>query len=191
MADKQAGLTLLELIVVIGIVALLAGVAAPNFRDFLQNNRLQSSASEIELALKLARNEALKLGNTVMMCPSNNPEAATPVCSASTADWGNGLLVYAAPFQALRNPAPRAFAAGDILIKQIALNYNGTINSTAGQPAFISFQNNGLAFPAGTSVDLALCDSRGANFGLGVRVSSVGKMRSIKLKDFPAVGCNP
>ncbi len=56
---NQHGLTLVELLVVIGLLATLAGLAAPSFTDFLQRQRLQGYASEMTTNIQYARSEAV------------------------------------------------------------------------------------------------------------------------------------
>lgn len=57
---RQRGYTLLELMVTLGIVAILAGVAVPSFNDFIRTQRLRSVASDLNTTFQLARSEAVK-----------------------------------------------------------------------------------------------------------------------------------
>jgi type IV fimbrial biogenesis protein FimT len=44
MKAKQTGFTLIELMFTIIVLAVLLGLAVPNFRDFLRNSRLTTTA---------------------------------------------------------------------------------------------------------------------------------------------------
>jgi type IV fimbrial biogenesis protein FimT len=57
---RQRGYTLLELMVTLGIVGILAGVAAPSFSDFVRTQQLRSVANDLATSFQLARSEAVK-----------------------------------------------------------------------------------------------------------------------------------
>ncbi len=56
---KQRGFTLIELMVIIALVAIMAGVAVPSFTRFVNNNRVTTQADEIHRFLQYARGEAV------------------------------------------------------------------------------------------------------------------------------------
>lgn len=64
------GYTLVELMVVLALTALLAGLAAPSFRSLLAAQRMRSASAGMVSDLLLARSEALKRGGTVQVVPS-------------------------------------------------------------------------------------------------------------------------
>ncbi|MGH8520208.1 MAG: pilus assembly FimT family protein, partial [Gammaproteobacteria bacterium] len=74
------GFTLVELVVTLGVAAILLGMAAPSVSQFLQNNRLKSDTFHLLDSIAVARSEAVKRGSQVVMCRSANPTAAAPVC---------------------------------------------------------------------------------------------------------------
>lgn len=86
---KKGGFTTIELLVVLVIGAILAAIAAPSFRDFINNTRLASAMSQLTGDLNLARSEAIKRNMRVLVCVRN---AAGTDCGAGT-DWRNGWLV--------------------------------------------------------------------------------------------------
>ena len=55
-----SGFTLVEMMVVIAILAIMAGIAAPAFRDMIAAEKLRSAASALTESLWLARSEAIK-----------------------------------------------------------------------------------------------------------------------------------
>jgi type IV fimbrial biogenesis protein FimT len=63
--SRQRGLTLVELAVVIAIVAVFAGLAAPSFRHLAAKQRVRSVAAALNESLWLARAEALKRNRDV------------------------------------------------------------------------------------------------------------------------------
>jgi prepilin-type N-terminal cleavage/methylation domain-containing protein len=63
--DHQAGVTLLEALVVIAVVAMIAAIIAPNIETSLNLLSLRQSASVFQADLRVARATALRTGNKV------------------------------------------------------------------------------------------------------------------------------
>jgi type IV fimbrial biogenesis protein FimT len=89
MRTRQQGLTLLELMIAVSVLAVLAGIAAPSFRDFTNNTRVTTTSNDLITSLNLARSEALKRGVPVTVCASANAAA----CGLAT-DWVSGWIVF-------------------------------------------------------------------------------------------------
>lgn len=86
--QRQTGLTMIELMVVITIVALLAGMAAPSLVDLINSTRLSSTMSQLTNDLNRARSEAVKRNRRVLVCV----RSTDTTCGAVT-NWQNGWLV--------------------------------------------------------------------------------------------------
>lgn len=68
----QYGVTLIELIVTIAIIALVASFAAPSLRDMMINNRLTATNNQMVSALHYMRGEAVKRVFSVSLCVRND-----------------------------------------------------------------------------------------------------------------------
>jgi len=62
---KDSGFTLIELIVIIAIVAVFAGIAVPNFLSYMPKSRLNGAARQVMGDLMAARMKAVKLNHRV------------------------------------------------------------------------------------------------------------------------------
>jgi type IV fimbrial biogenesis protein FimT len=56
----NAGFTLIELMIVIAIVAIIAALAVPSYRDMAERNRLKEAAESLASDMRFARTEAIK-----------------------------------------------------------------------------------------------------------------------------------
>ncbi len=77
----EKGFTLLELMVTLAIAAILATMAIPNFTEIITSNRLTTYNNELVAALNLARSEAVKRNQQVIVRKTG-------------ANWENGWRVF-------------------------------------------------------------------------------------------------
>ncbi len=61
----RAGYTLLELLLVLGILVVLAGITMPMALDTMETHRLRASADRVQGAFADARNQSIRSGNEV------------------------------------------------------------------------------------------------------------------------------
>ena len=87
-SSRQLGMTLIELMVGVAIVAIVASVALPAFQTSMANSRVKGQANDLLTAFAVAKSEAVKLNTTVSVCPSNVTNTA---CDGS--NWATGWLV--------------------------------------------------------------------------------------------------
>ncbi len=83
--SRHAGFTLVELIVTMGVVGILALVAAPNMSTMMNASRVSAAASELTSSLQLARSEAIRRNTRVTVCASSNGTSCDN--SAAWARW--------------------------------------------------------------------------------------------------------
>jgi type IV fimbrial biogenesis protein FimT len=90
------GITLVELMVVVALVAILAAIAAPNLADLFINNRLSTAANEVVTAINTARSEAVRRGTVVAMqrCSAVNTATGCSQASSAEADWSKGWFIF-------------------------------------------------------------------------------------------------
>jgi len=93
-SPDNAGLSLPELLLVMGIAAVLLAIAAPALLGSVQANRVDAAAARLLNALQLARSEALARNTSVSLCPSDMSRAGEARC---TGDYAGGWIVFANP----------------------------------------------------------------------------------------------
>lgn len=92
-ALHEAGLTLIELLIVITLMAILMGIGVPSYRYVTTSNRMATEVNSLLGDLQYARSEAARQGQFVAVCAAQS--TSTPTCAASTtANWQNGWIIF-------------------------------------------------------------------------------------------------
>ncbi|MGH8142381.1 MAG: GspH/FimT family pseudopilin [Steroidobacteraceae bacterium] len=166
--------TLFELMVVLSIAAILATLAVPAMRNFLQSQQSLSASSQIMSSLNYARSEAIKedLNVTaaigVRICASSNELTCDPA-----GNWNNGWIVLSS-----MSATPLA-AYG-------ALQTGLTLTTVPATPE-VDFQPNGMTTLAAL-VEFKLCDSRGATYARDVEIDLTGRIQAASKVGYDVTG---
>jgi type IV fimbrial biogenesis protein FimT len=88
------GFTIIELLIGMGILAILVAVAAPNFSRIIQRNSVQKVVDELYSSLVIARSESIARSRPITVCALADPNSLTPTCSTTSSDWNNGWFVF-------------------------------------------------------------------------------------------------
>jgi type IV fimbrial biogenesis protein FimT len=160
---RSSGFTLVELMITLVIAAVLLGAVAPGMGALMERNRLQTGAHNLFGSLMLARSEALKRNQNVVMCKSADATACT-----TSGEWNQGWLIYA---DADSDGAPDP---NEILQVSEALGQGDTLFVSGSDFSnVVSYRTDGSASGIGTFV---LCNSAGdLNFAREVDVSITGR----------------
>lgn len=67
--NTELGVTLVEMLIVIAILAILSAAAVPSFNDFVKTQRMRAMATDLQLSLVRARSEAIKRNTNVTLAP--------------------------------------------------------------------------------------------------------------------------
>tara|TARA_Y100001960_G_scaffold304885_1_gene358529 strand:+ start:535 stop:1005 length:471 start_codon:yes stop_codon:yes gene_type:complete len=65
--QKSRGFTMIELLITLGLVSILAMLAAPSFAQFIKQERLTKTANQLNAVYRYARSEAVKRAQTVIL----------------------------------------------------------------------------------------------------------------------------
>jgi type IV fimbrial biogenesis protein FimT len=170
----QRGLSLIEQIMVLAILAVLASVAAPSFGKLLNTNRVQVAQADFISGLTHARETAVVTGKRSLFCPSRDGSS----CSGDTR-WDNGWLLG---HDADGNDQPDHGAL------YVGPSYHGSVSiqSSAGR-RFVRFNPDGSA--SGSNLTLIFCGSGDAATALSVVVSNAGRVRGAPATGAQAASC--
>lgn len=160
---RQRGLTLIELVICLAIVAVLATVAIPSFGEMHKNTLRRSSLNNVWHAIFLARSEAIKRNSVVVLCKSRDATR----CDNSPGNWARGWLV----FENLDRDEPAQLDAGEPVLRI----YDATeqISVSSNRQTF-SFRPVAQGAVNGTIV---FCDSRGSSAARAIIISHTGRPR--------------
>lgn len=144
---RVRGFTMIELMVTIGILAILTMVAIPSFTSVLINYRLTSISNTFLASAQLARSEAIKRNSRVTMCKS-----ADGTTCVITGGWQQGWIL----FQDIDNNALRD-AAEVIIHTENALPAN--FLTTTGDNYISYTASGGSELPSGApqATTVTLC----------------------------------
>jgi type IV fimbrial biogenesis protein FimT len=157
----QAGLTLLELMIGLAIVAILITVVTPNVREMLIQNRIVAEINELSGLMQFARATAIDQQATVVLCPSSD-------FSTCTSNWQLSKIVFVDE----NGNGERDDASEKLLV---AANSIASQNRMTGPSGRIRFQDNGVTSSPAT---LLLCHgSREAKFARALTLSLQGRVK--------------
>jgi type IV fimbrial biogenesis protein FimT len=88
------GVTLLEMVSVMGIVAILMAVAVPSYKYVSTSNRIAAEINGLVGDLQYARAEAIKEGQFISVCAVSSAAPTTCAGAAATPSWSGGWMVF-------------------------------------------------------------------------------------------------
>lgn len=165
---QSRGFSLVELMVGIVVLAILAGIALPSFRDFSRRSAITAQSNAMLADIQYARSDAVTRRVITMMCGSSNGTA----CIGSNA-LESGWVVY-------RETAPGAsasFGSSDEVLRVTQARQGVSIRLVDGSGAAVTslgFSQDGsvlggqplnfmiCAVPAGASIGESTAHVQGA-----------------------------
>ena len=153
---RQAGLTLIELIMTIAVFVVVVSTAGPALQKVLSSNRTVSQVNTLLGDLNFTRSEAIKRGEQVTICQSSNQSS----CTSSKDEWHKGWIVKD--------------ASGALLRVHGALRGGTTLKFNHDK---LSYKGDGTATGLVTGT-FTFCDSSsGTRPGKALKVSATGRVR--------------
>ena len=162
MRRSNHGFTLYELLMTIGLAALLLSIGLPSFSSFLARSRQTVETNALFHAFHLARKQSIVRRKVVSLCPSQDGESCLP-----GKDWSAGWIMFD---NTDRDSPPRVDAGEHIFLAhevadavRIAANRQGfTLRAT---------------FKRATNGTFVICDAEDRVAAKGLVISYTGRPR--------------
>lgn len=144
----QRGLTAIELMVTLAILAILIGIAAPSMTRFIVQWRLSNAVNAVTGSLRTARTEAIARARPVVVCQLRAGTAVDCETGSGGNDFAAGWIVFA------KNDRDTDFAysesTDEVLLRQDALP--GIAKIALGKAGRFVFLPNGLVSSGSNSI---------------------------------------
>lgn len=186
--QAELGVTLIELLIVIVIIAILAFVAAPNMRDFLRRSAMDAAMVDLRSAISFARSEAIARGKPVTICHSSD-QATCSTTEANKGNWHQGWIVFLDYGEdGVVNAGDKVSRIHEALATPYTLTFNAISGSTIGAATdFIQFGRTGrLTSAAGNPSQglFKICEESGSDlFARGLVLSATGTIQNTRDTD--------
>jgi type IV fimbrial biogenesis protein FimT len=141
----QGGLTLPELLISLTVISTLSVNGVSLYKHTIQESRMTSEINLFVTALHLARNEAVKHGRRIVLCPSQDNSNC-----GSSPDWVKGWILFASEDRE-HDPEEPVLQSGNPLSSGISL-------LGSNHRKRIVYQPDGSS--GGSNASFTFCDTR-------------------------------
>jgi type IV fimbrial biogenesis protein FimT len=177
---KQHGLNLIELMVVLVVVGIIAGVGGPALTSTIERNNIRAETNRLIASLNFARSQAVTKQQVVTLERK----------SATSKDWSEGWTIFS-DFDSNGGESIET-SEGDQLLKDFTSTPSGiSINADTNATQYISFQPSGRSSNA---VTISICnkDLTDAISGSQIQISIAGRVSTSTIAAADkAANCTP
>ncbi len=138
---KLAGVTLVELLTVMSIVAVLLGIAIPSYRYVTTSNRMSGEVNGLLGDLQFARVEAIREGQPASVCASSN---GTSCLTGVSVPWNGGWIAFS-------DANGNGVVDGPDAILRVQTVFQGSDTLTTNNVSVITFNREGFTSTAAGS----------------------------------------
>lgn len=162
--QRQGGMSLIELLVVVSVLAILAAVGVPSYQQWVRNSRIRAAAESLQNGLRIARSEAAQRGSNVRFELTSATNASWEVCALNGATTCEGtgattITSYAASEGAIGIKLGVATSQGDLtspLSPGIPANSGATFGSLGRPTSYGSKDLARIDVSSGVATDRSL-----------------------------------
>ena len=195
--NRQLGFNIFELMITVAVLGVLMGVGVPAMQSLMQNSRLTTQINLLSTTLALARSEAIKVNQRVLVCLSTSGTDCE--AAGSGKGWDEGWMVFVDRNSDsdvdLGPPGTDDCAVNSttdcILATQAGFLGTNTLTPATDAPDFLAYVGDG-SLRCNTDANVAtletcnnantfytLCDFRGAGYAKGLSISRTGRVASV------------
>ena len=176
---RQRGLTAIELLVTLVVLAILIGIAAPSMSRFIGQWRVSNAVNALTGSLRVARTEAIARSRPVVVCRVASSTSTTCLSAMGSNGFGSGWIVFVNYDRDANNDF--AAATDELLLRQDTPP--GITNISLTNAGRFVFLPNGLLNDTsnGINVDASGFSSASATpwARKGLCVTKPGRVRSV------------
>ena len=175
--NKARGFTLPELLITMGIIAIVLSTAVPAMSSMIKDNRLATHLNSVVTHIHVARGEAVKRDVRVILCRTNSPNATTPSCGGTERNWTGGYIIFADD----GNYSNDVYNAGTdtLLIRGQPAASGVKMRTSWSWNKNLQFNPDGSTNEGGAIAFMSLCDDRGKDNGRQIQVTPNGIPRML------------
>ena len=174
--SRHRGISLIETMLALALVAILLATAAPAFGTLIARNEADVSRGTLVTALETARILAVSRPGHVVVCPSADQQYC-----GGTREWQHGWIVFIdADHDGKRGEDESLLSVTQAGPEGVA------ILSGAGRKR-IDFHPDGSS--PGSNATFTICDARGADTAQSIVINNAGRLRTGKATPAAAAAC--
>lgn len=177
--SSQQGFTLVEMMVVVGIVAVMGAMAIPAFSRMMARNEVQKAARDTVSTLQTSRLLAMNQNVTVAVVPALVPGPEGQSLSLTVLNGNTGLPL-------VNGVTGAAISAG---LQTKAVNVTTFTNSGGGPATPVNFSPQGLLAPVGAPAVVWAITNVPQNIVYSITISPGGRVRWCELAVAPGGVC--
>ena len=169
---KSRGFTIPEIIITLGIIAIVLSTAVPSISSMIKDNRLATQLNSVVTHIHVARAEAVKRDVRVILCRSSSPDAITPSCGGTEKVWTDGYIVFADDGNYSNNKYDPG--TDTLLIRSQPAASGINMRTSWSWNNNLEFNPGGSTNEGGAIAFMSLCDDRGSDNGRQIQVAANG-----------------
>ncbi len=159
-SDKQAGLTLLEMMIALAVAAIVLTVVAPSIQSIVGKNRIVAEINEFSSVVQFARYTAIDQSSDTVVCP------AADFANCST-NWNQAKIVFID-----NNGNNQRDSSEPLLMTSEAISAK---NEMTGPNGSIVFFDSGAT---NASISVKICpDNNNAAIARSININAQGRVR--------------
>lgn len=173
--QKQAGLTLVEILVAMVIFAIIMMVTTPSFDSTIKRNRVASQLRDLKADLGLARSEAISRAKPIAVCGSDNGTS----CNDSN-DWSSGWIVFIDDGAGAGTARDSVLNGGEEVLRVNQVNGTNSlqiVDASAVAIKSLAFSSRGYLGNSDENITAKVCEKDGnVNFARALTVERTGRI---------------